>query len=81
MLKLNICTQALQPMLNWLNAAKKQNVRSEYQLREILRMDDYGIEFARYGAEGLPVCGISFEEAMDFFLTLTVRTLKILGFR
>ena len=40
MLKLNICTQALQPMLDWLNAAKKQNVRSEYQLREILHMED-----------------------------------------
>ena len=68
MLKLNICTQTLQPMLDWLNVAKKQNVRSEYQLREILRMEDYGVEFSRYGAEGLPVCGISFEEAVDFFL-------------
>lgn len=73
MLKLNICTQTLQPMLDWLNAAKKQNVRSEYQLREILRMEDYGIEFARYGAEGLPVCGISFEEAVDFFLNFDVK--------
>ena len=31
-------------------------------------MDDYRIEFARYGQECLPVCGISFEEAIDFFL-------------
>ena len=68
MLKLNICSHTLQPMLDWLNMAKKQNVRSEQQLRKILCMEDYGVEFARYGAEGLPVCGISFEEAVDFFL-------------
>jgi len=68
MLKINICTQALQPMLKWLKIAKEQNTRSEYQLREILRMEEYGIEFARYGAKDLPVCGISFEETVDFFL-------------
>ena len=68
MLKINIRTQTLQPMLAWLKTAKEQNVRSEFRLREILSMDDYRIEFARYGSEGLPVCGISFEEAVDFFL-------------
>src|SRR5574344_1468710 len=31
-------------------------------------MEDYQVEFARYSQEGLPVCGISFEEAVDFFL-------------
>lgn len=68
MLKINIRTQTLQPMLAWLKTAKEQNFRSEFRLREILSMEDYGIEFARYGSEGLPVCGISFEEAVDFFL-------------
>ena len=68
MLKINIHMQALQPMLDWLKAAKEKNIRSEFQLRQILSMDDYQVEFARYGMEGLPVCGISFEEAVDFFL-------------
>lgn len=68
MLTINICTEALRPMLDWLKTAKEQNVRNELQLREILQMKDYQIEFARYGMEGLPVCGISFEEAVDFFL-------------
>ncbi len=68
MLKINIHTQALQPMLDWLRAAKEQNIRNEQRLREILQTEDYRIEFARYGMEGLPVCGISFEEAVDFFM-------------
>lgn len=68
MLKINIRTQSLPPMVDWLKTAKEQNIRSESQLREILNMEDYRIEFARYGMEGLPVSGISFEEAVDFFL-------------
>ena len=68
MITINTCTQALQPMLDWIKTAKEQNVRNECQLREILQMEDYQIEFARYGMESLPVCGISFEEAVDFFL-------------
>ena len=31
-------------------------------------MPDYGVEFQRYAEPNLPVCGISFEEAVDFFL-------------
>lgn len=31
-------------------------------------MPDYGVEFQRYGEPNLPVCGIGFEEAVDFFL-------------
>lgn len=68
MLKIVVHNQALQPMLSWLEKAKTENLRDENRLREILRMEDYSIEFARYGMEGLPVCGISFEEAVDFFL-------------
>lgn len=67
-MKINIRTQTLDPMLDWLKTAREQNVRNEARLREILQMEDYRIEFARYGMEGLPVCGISFEEAIDFFL-------------
>ena len=48
--------------------SKKENIRDEKTLREILKMEDYQVEFARYSQEGLPVCGISFEEAVDFFL-------------
>ncbi|MBQ4639148.1 MAG: hypothetical protein IJB69_01360 [Clostridia bacterium] len=68
MMKINIRSQTLDPMLDWLKTAREQNVRNEARLREILQMEDYRIEFARYGMEGLPVCGISFEEAIDFFL-------------
>lgn len=68
MLKIVMNTDALQPMLDWLRAAKTEGIRDEERLREILNMEDYGVEFARYGMEGLPVCGISFEEAVDFFL-------------
>lgn len=67
-MKINIRSQTLDPMLDWLKTAREQNVRNEARLREILQMEDYRIEFARYGMEGLPVCGISFEEAIDFFL-------------
>lgn len=67
-LKIHICTQALRPMLDWLKTAKDQNIRNEPRLRSILHMEDYQTEFARYSMEGLPVCGISFEEAVDFFL-------------
>ena len=31
-------------------------------------MPDYGVEFQRYAEPNLPVCGIGFEEAVDFFL-------------
>lgn len=68
MLKISIHTKALQPMLDWLKTAKEKHIRSEFQLRQVLSMDDYRVEFARYGMEGLPVCGISLEEAVDFFL-------------
>lgn len=68
MLKIVMNTDSLQPMLDWLHAAKTQGVRDEKRLREILNMEDYRVEFARYGMEGLPVCGISFDEAVDFFL-------------
>ena len=68
MLKIMMNTDALQPMLEWLRAAKTKGVRDEKRLREILNMEDYRVEFARYGMEELPVCGISFEEAVDFFL-------------
>ena len=73
MLKINIRTKALQPMLDWLKAVKEQDIRSESRLREILSMEDYQIEFARYGMEGLPVCGISSEEAVDYFLNFDRR--------
>lgn len=61
-------TDTIKPMTEWLLKRKHQGVRDEAGLREILKMPDYEVEFERYGAPGLPVCGISFEEAVDFFM-------------
>lgn len=61
-------TDTIKPMTEWLLKRKHQNLRDEVRLREILRMPDYEVEFQRYGETGLPVCGISFEEAVDFFM-------------
>jgi len=61
-------TDTIKPMTDWLMKRKRQNIRDEGRLREILRMPDYAVEFQRYAAPGLPVCGISFEEAVDFFM-------------
>ena len=55
-------------MYNWLLSAKKTGIKDEKQLRKILSMPEYKIEFERYGMKQLPVCGIDFEEAIDFFL-------------
>lgn len=68
MLHITIDTKSLSSMLAWLKEAKQSGIRDEKKLREILCMDAYRTEFARYGMEGLPVCGIAYEEAVDFFL-------------
>lgn len=67
-MKINFHTDALRPMLNWLMTYKTAGTRDETELRRILSLPDYQVEFARYSMEGLPVCGIGFEEAVDFFL-------------
>ena len=59
---------SLKPMTEWLINRKQSNIRDEAGLRAILSMPDYAVEFQRYGAPGLPVCGINFEEAVDFFM-------------
>lgn len=61
-------TDTIKPMAEWLLKRKHRNIRDEVRLREILRMPDYEVEFQRYGMPELPVCGISFEEAVDFFM-------------
>lgn len=58
----------IKPMVDWLILSKNENIRDEKKLREILNMPDYKIEFARYGTPNLPVCGITYEEAVDFFM-------------
>lgn len=65
-IKFNIDT--IKPMIDWLLDAKTKNIRDEERLKEILNMPDYQIEFARYGDPNLPVCGISFDDAVDFFM-------------
>ena len=67
-MRIEISKSTVEPMTSWLKRSKEQGVRDEARLREILSMHDYGVEFQRYGEPNLPVCGISFEEAMDFFL-------------
>ncbi|MDY5650015.1 MAG: hypothetical protein SPK64_03105, partial [Candidatus Enterosoma sp.] len=54
--------------IDWLLDSKKNNGRDENRLKEILNMPDYQIEFERYGLKNLPVCGISYDEAVDFFM-------------
>ena len=67
-MKIEISNATVAPMTAWLKEAEKRGVRDEEKLRQILSMPDYEIEFRRYGDPNLPVCGISFEEAVDFFL-------------
>ncbi|MBR0135337.1 MAG: hypothetical protein IJM18_03985, partial [Clostridia bacterium] len=66
-------TDTIKPMTEWLLKRKHHNIRDEAKLRKILRMPDYEVEFQRYGMPGLPVCGISFEEAVDFFMNFDLK--------
>jgi hypothetical protein len=61
-------TSAITPMKEWLSLRKKKGYGDEASLRKILSLEDYAPEFARYGDKNLPVCRISYEEAVDFFL-------------
>jgi len=61
-------TSALGPMLDWLSERKRTREGDEERLREILALPDYKVEFERYSIPSLPVCRISFEEAVDFFM-------------
>ncbi len=61
-------TSALEPMLDWLSERKRTGKGNEKRLRDILDLPDYRVEFERYSSPSLPVCGISFEEAVDFFM-------------
>ena len=67
-MKIKFNLDCIKPMVDWLLDSKKNGIRDEKRLREILNMPDYQIEFARYGSPNLPVCGINYEEAVDFFL-------------
>lgn len=52
MIHIELRSDALQPMLDWLKRSKETGIRDEEALRSILQMEDYRIEFARYGMEG-----------------------------
>ena len=67
-MKISIQKETVAPMTAWLKNAREQGIRNEKALRAILSMPDYGVEFQRYAEPNLPVCGIGFEEAVDFFL-------------
>ena len=66
--KIKFNTSALAPMIDWLTERKRTGEGDEARLREILALPDYKVEFERYADPNLPVCGISFEEAVDFFM-------------
>ena len=61
-------TSAIKPMIDWLLNRRRVGQEDEKSLREILLLPDYKIEFERYGLANLPVCGINYEEAVDFFM-------------
>ena len=68
MIKIKFNKDCINPMILWLRKSKKDNVRSIDELKEILSAPDYQVEFDRYSMEGLPVSGICFNEAVDFFM-------------
>lgn len=61
-------TTAIKPMYDWLVISKTKGIRDEKKLREILSLDPYKVEFQRYTDPNLPVCTITFEDAVDFFM-------------
>lgn len=67
-MKIKFNTETLQPMSQWLINRKSHGYGDEKELRAILSLPDYKVEFDRYSDPSLPVCGISFEEAVDFFM-------------
>ena len=67
-MKISFNTSTIKPMIDWLLQRKKIGQGNEKTLRRILSLPDYDVEFKRYGLPNLPVCGINFEEAVDFFL-------------
>ena len=52
-MKIKFNLDCIKPMIDWLLESKKNNVRDENKLREILNMPDYKIEFARYGSPNI----------------------------
>jgi len=73
-MKITFVTSAIAPMKEWLIQRKKNGYGDEASLRKILSLKAYESEFARYGDKNLPVCTISYEEAVDFFLHFTDKT-------
>lgn len=61
-------TDALKPMTDWLLERKNTGKCDEGKLRKILALPDYKVELERYEDPNLPVCGISLDEAVDFFM-------------
>lgn len=66
-MKIQLDTDTLKPMIDWLKERKAGNC-DENRLRDILMMPEYQVEFKRYGNKNLPVCTLTYEEAVDFFL-------------
>ena len=58
-MKIKSNTETLQPMSQWLINRKSHGYGDEKELRAILSLPDYKVEFDRYSDPSLPVCGIS----------------------
>ena len=67
-MNVDIRSGSIAAMYSWLKESRDSGKRDEEALRQILSLPDYAIEFQRYSDPRLPICGISFEEAVDFFL-------------
>lgn len=72
-MKIHFNTSALEPMIDWLMDRKRTGRGDEDRLREVLSHPDYQVELLRYADPGLPVCGISLEEAVDFFMNFDAK--------
>lgn len=67
-MKIEIRKGTVLQMASWLQSARDTGARDEAELRRILSLPDYQVEYARYGDPNLPTCGITPEESVDFFL-------------
>lgn len=73
-MKIEFNTSAIEPMYQWLKDRQANGRGNQEQLRQILQLPDYLVELARYGSAGLPTCGISLDEAVDFFMNFDTKT-------
>lgn len=67
-MQIKILNTSVKPMFDFLLKYKQTGQRDETELRKILNHEDYKIEFLRYGLEDLPICNITYEDSVYFFM-------------